>query len=155
MIFGKISLYFFVNGAYNVQWDGALTELGTYRGIVTPADSTHVGSAINAGEYTATVKLSDPDHSTWADGSTGDKSVPWSISKAEPTLGTITAVFYSNSDKYVYSSAELAGTLTPPEENPTLEGDYAFVFTPNDSNYAVDTVYIHVTISDVIVTETY
>ena len=258
-----------VNGAYNVQWDGALTEVGTYRGIVTPKDNTLVGSAIvtvkivpakveapaavtglvwngevqtgvaagtgytvqdgsaadageytatvklsdpvnstwadgstgdksvlwsiakaqiavpaaatnlvydgseqtgvaagngytvengsatDAGEYTATVKLSDTTNTTWADGSTGDKSILWSIAKAEPTIGTITAVFYSISEEYAYSSEELPGTLTPPEENPTVEGDYAFVFTPNDPNYAVVTVYIHVTISDVIVTETY
>jgi subtilisin family serine protease len=40
------------------------------------------GTKTRAGTYTATLRLSDPEHSEWSDGTTADKKVTWSIAKA-------------------------------------------------------------------------
>lgn len=43
-------------------------------------------SAIAAGTYTTTYKLRDPRHYRWADGTTEDKTLQWSINKARYSL---------------------------------------------------------------------
>ena len=43
-----------------------------------------------AGTYTATLKLKDPDWCTWEDGTIEDKTVTWSISPAPTTNPTVT-----------------------------------------------------------------
>jgi lactocepin len=43
------------------------------------------GTAVEAGDYTATVSLADKTTSTWDDGTTGDLTIAWSIAAATPT----------------------------------------------------------------------
>lgn len=43
-------------------------------------------SAVNAGTYSVTYSLADPRHYRWADGTTEDKTLYWSINKARYSL---------------------------------------------------------------------
>ena len=46
--------------------------------------------ATNAGNYTATVKLTDTANYTWSDGSTADVEITWSIEKADVDMSGVT-----------------------------------------------------------------
>ena len=68
-------------------------------GVETGADYSIIGNkAAKAGTYTATLRLKDPSHYAWSDGSTANKSVKFTIKKAANTLkvkGKTAAVKYS------------------------------------------------------------
>jgi hypothetical protein len=62
-----------------------------------------VGSATNAGNYTATVSLSDTANYVWEDGTKANITLSWSIAKAKITKPTITntAIVYTGSEQSV------------------------------------------------------
>lgn len=56
-------------------------------------------SGMNAGTYTVTFTLNDKVNYTWADGTTADKSVTWTISKAQASITLDKTSVVLNADK--------------------------------------------------------
>ena len=95
------------------------------------------GSQTAAGDYTATAKLIDPENHTWADGTTADKQINWSIAKAvteEPAAKAGLAytgaeqVGVAAGDGYVLSGAATA----------TDAGSYTAIATPDGNHTWAD-----------------
>ena len=68
-------------------------------------------SGQNAGDYTALFDLNDTDLYVWSDGTTTQKSVPWSIGKATPTVTAPTAktLTYNGSDQALVNAGSTDG----------------------------------------------
>ena len=125
-----------------------LTYTGTEQtGVSASADYTVTdGSATNAGDYTATLALTDPAHTVWADTSdTADQTLAWSIAKATPT-GAPAFDKVTAAGKALADVPLTIGSIQPADgslawDDPaqtTLERDkaYAWTFTPADTvNY--------------------
>lgn len=70
----------------NYTYTGAAitpTVTGYDSALMTQAGTA---SAVNAGTYSVTYSLADPRHYRWADGTTEDKTLYWSINKARYSL---------------------------------------------------------------------
>ena len=65
---------------------------GTEKTVITANEHYTVSGnkATNAGNYTATVKLTDTANYTWSDGSTADVEITWSIEKADVDMSGVT-----------------------------------------------------------------
>ena len=57
--------------------------------------------AVNAGEHTAVAKLTNTANYQWDDGTTGDKTIVWSIGEKTPVVSDF-AVIYPRSEELVY-----------------------------------------------------
>lgn len=95
-------------------------------------------SATNVGNYTAIVSLKDKQNYTWANNSTADYEIDWSIIKAQltkPTAGTNSFTYTGNQITYTpsgYSSA----TMTISGNTGTNVRDYtATISIANTDNY--------------------
>ena len=78
-------------------------------GVAATTDFTVTdGKMTNAGDYTATISLKDKTNTTWADGTTADKTIPWSIAKKDIT------VTWGATTSWVYDGKEHAPTVTTP-----------------------------------------
>jgi hypothetical protein len=75
------------------------------------------GSATDAGTYTATAVLRDKDNTTWADGTTADKQVSWTIAKA--AAPTLTVAGYSGT--YDGAAHAAAASVTGQAGGSTLQ----------------------------------
>lgn len=70
----------------NYTYTGAAitpTVTGYDSALMTQAGTA---SAVNAGTYSVTYSLADPRHCRWADGTTEDKTLYWTINKARYSL---------------------------------------------------------------------
>ncbi|NLT49260.1 MAG: hypothetical protein GXX92_12680, partial [Clostridiales bacterium] len=126
---------------------GTLTYDGTAQSpnIATNAAYTISGnSETNAGDYTATVTLTNTDNYEWADGSNTPLSLVWAIEKANPTIevtytgGTI----YSSSSLPALTVTGTAGAATLDAGQTLLSGknSYNWTFAPTDAtNYNTKT----------------
>ncbi|MCL2796736.1 MAG: YDG domain-containing protein [Firmicutes bacterium] len=107
-------------------------------GIATnPAYTVANGSGTNAGNYTATVSLTDTANYEWADGSTADLQLPWSIAKAKVAKPTLTSAQfdYDGAAKTVVLSASGVYTLSN-DITKTEAGNYTATVALNDKvNY--------------------
>ncbi len=96
-----------------------LTYTGySQRGVETGTGYSLSGttSATNAGTYSATATLSDTANYTWSDGTSGAKSISWTIAKAKVTPPTArTGLVYSGLSQTAValgSGFSLSGTLS-------------------------------------------
>lgn len=121
-------------------------------GIADTADYTVTGnSQTNAGDHTVTVALKDKATTTWADGTTADKTYTFTIKQATPT-GEPAYTKITTSGKKLADAALGIGTIKPNAgtlvwvddtgaalpDTTTVEANklYKWVFTPTDStNY--------------------
>ena len=89
--------------------------------------------ATNAGTYTATVSLSNSSNSFWSDGSTGNKTITWSIGRATISApSAVSGLVYNGSTQTGVKSGTgytLGGTYQA-----TNAGNYTATATPT-SNY--------------------
>jgi len=69
-----------------VYTGGQLTGVAGISGNAGYTVATGTGTAINAGNYEATVTLNSPDNYRWSDNGTTERKVPWSIAKANPVI---------------------------------------------------------------------
>ena len=73
-------------------------------------DSASTVTATDAGDYSVTLKLNDPEASQWSDLTSADKVIPWSIAQAENEWTTEAAI-----DKTEWmKTLDEPGKLTPP-----------------------------------------
>lgn len=93
-------------------------------------------SAVDAGTYTAVISLVDPENCQWADGTTGDKTVEWTIQPKEST-----ELEYSKVDDVTYTGEPQTPALTIKDGDVTLEEGKDYVLTYKD-NVEVGTAYI-------------
>lgn len=73
-------------GSSNYTYTGSAIEptvTGYDSALMTQAGTA---SAVNAGTYSVTYSLADPRHYRWADGTTEDKTLYWTINKARYSL---------------------------------------------------------------------
>lgn len=100
-------------------------------------------TATDANDYFATAVLTDKDNTTWADGTTDDKTIEWSIAKMVVS-GAIVApesLVYDGSQKAVSFDGQLAGNdefgiaYDGDRQNVTADGFTVTVSLPNDNNY--------------------
>lgn len=79
----------YTGSTLNPTWSGYDSSLMTISGDT---------SGTNAGTYTATFALKDKVNYTWADGTTADKSVTWTIGKAQASITLDKSSVVLNSD---------------------------------------------------------
>ena len=79
-------------------------------GVAGTAEYTVIdGAKIDAGEYTATIKLTDKTNTIWADtNNTTDDTIEWSIAKKE------IVVIWGSTTSWVYDGNEHAPSVTTP-----------------------------------------
>ena len=108
----------------------ASEQLGVDAGIGYTRSGTY--SATNAGTYTATVSLSSPSNSYWADGTTGSKTITWTIDRASISVpSAITGLIYNGTTQ----TGVREGTgYTITDNTATNAGSYTATATPT-SNY--------------------
>lgn len=97
------------------------------------------GTAVNAGSYTATVSLDNTTNYQWADGTTADKNVSWSIAAAPLSLGQVVVddKTYDAAHDATVDSVEFVGL----QGNDTLTADTDYTVTAAfDSADAGDSV---------------
>ena len=78
--------------------------------------------ATNAGTYTATATLSDPENTTWTDGTTEPKAIEWTIAKAD----------LSEADAHVVEGHEPVVKL---DGNTLTSDDYDVVYTTDPDTH--------------------
>ncbi|HKL79509.1 MAG TPA: MBG domain-containing protein, partial [Mobilitalea sp.] len=74
------------NGVYGTQSNTSVTYNGEEQTGFVPEDWYDLSgdiSAVEAGEYTVTATLVDPENTEWPDGTTEPKDIVWSIAKAK------------------------------------------------------------------------
>lgn len=111
-------------------------------------------TAVDAGNYSATVTIIDGKNYCWADGTEGSKTIPWSIAKATPTKnGGILITYYPISgEKDVAGGMNVRGSFNF-SAPPTADGAYTVTFVPEDTvNYETVSVQVNVMLHEVIVT---
>ena len=126
---------------YNGQLQTGVAVASGYEDIYTVSN----GTAINAGNYSATVVLSDKTNYVWAGGGTDDKSVAWSIGKLELSGATITL----NSSSLVYNgqtqTVTISGVSVTSGEytlNPVVTSDYTITSGNSGENVSEYTLTI-------------
>lgn len=98
----------------------------TQQGIASTTDySVANGSGKNAGDYTATLNLTDTTNTTWADETTDQKAVVWSISPVSITDNMLTLTPLSND--YTGSS-----------QKPEVKVEYNGTTLEKDTDYTLD-----------------
>ena len=80
----------YTGSALNPTWSGYDSDLMSISGDT---------SGVNAGSYSAVFSLKDKVNYTWADGTTADKSVSWSIGKAQASITLDKSSVVLNGDK--------------------------------------------------------
>ena len=101
----------------------ATTNTFTYNGeeqtlVITGFDASKMtvtgNKATIAGSYTATISLIDKETNSWSDGSTEDKTITWTISKAKLTKPTQTnaTYTYNNQDQDIILVGFDSNTMT-------------------------------------------
>lgn len=93
-------------------------------------------SGTGAGTYTATFALKDKVNYRWSDGSTSDKSVNWTISKASVAIPTAnnTSFTYSGSAATLSLSNYDSALVSASGISATNAGNYTATFALKDSN---------------------
>ncbi len=101
------------------EWTGStITPDVVYDDTLVSANNL---SGTNAGSYTITFILDDPEHYQWADGTTADKTITWEITKVIvelPTLDELSYVWTGSAitpdvvydDTLVSATVDLSGT---------------------------------------------
>ncbi len=119
----------------------AFTYDGTAKTVSLNATGAYALSGqtqTNAGDYQATVTLNDKANTQWADATTADLQLNWSIAAAEiakPTL-TVTTFTYDGSAKSVTLNATNAAYTVSGTQSATNAGDYTVTVTlASTSNY--------------------
>ena len=107
------------------------------------------GSAINAGEYEATLTL-ESDNYVWSDASF-DGTIAWSIAKAEPNVSLPTDLTVCVD--HILADVKLAEGWTWADDSVSVGGagvySFAAIFTPDDTdNYLIVTAELTVTINE-------
>ena len=95
-------------------------------------------SATNAGTYTATAKLDDADNCEWADGTTANREITWSIAKAKIDVPTAnTGLAYTGEEQTgVDDPAEGAHYALEGNKGTTARDDYEAIAKLSDAaNY--------------------
>ena len=116
----------------------------TERTGVKPGDHynlTGTYQATNVGEYTVTAALNDKTNYVWADGTSADKTLKWTISAFEVTAPTLAAstFTYDGSEKVALAAAADA-LYTVTEGSATNAGSYTAVASLKDkTNYVWST----------------
>ena len=89
----------------------------------------------NAGTYTATIALLDKNNCEWSDGTTADKTVQWSIAKAQVTIPTISGTFTYDGTEHTVAVSGLDSTKVDASGlSATNAGDYTATFSLKDSD---------------------
>ena len=101
------------------------------------------GSGTNAGTYTAKLKLKDTTETKWDDGGTADKSLSWTIAKADPKFQDFV---FTASDNLVYDGSGKAATVKPASG---IDGMGDITVKYDGSTTAPSTVGEHVVTIDV------
>ena len=119
------------SAATNLEYNGS-SQTGVASGNGYTVES---GSATNAGDYTATVKLSDTANTQWADtNNTNNKSINWSIAKKTITVTATDATrkygannpsfSYTHSDAIAGQTVAFDGNLSTTASNTSNVGTY-------------------------------
>ncbi len=106
-----------------------LTYTGQPQNGVDTSDYYTVADGIktDAGSYTAKLTLNDPTNTMWADGTTGQKTVSWSIAQKSITSGMVTI----SPTSMEYNGSNQKPTVTVKDGNKTLTSNTDYTPTNN------------------------
>ena len=105
------------------------------------------GSAVNAGNYTATVVLNDKENTKWSDNTTDDLQIDWSITKAPAIIDTsaIIVEFTYNGEAQSINGATGSGTIDYEDNSFTNAGDYTVTINVAESeNYLAGSTTVEI-----------
>ena len=123
------------SGSTTFTYDGTQKQLS-----VSGLDTTYITAtnltATNVGSYTATFSLKDTATTTWTDGTTTDKTISWSITKANitiPTASGSTSFTYDGTEKELSISGLNTTYVTATYTTATNVGTYTATFILKDT----------------------
>ena len=119
----------------DMSYDGTAKDSGITSGAYYTATGTL--SAVNAGSYTVYVVLGDKVNTCWADGTTNDREVEWTISRKKtpsPETLIVEKTYYYSGEMQTFEWVNADGIFVSGEKQ-TDAGQYEVKFNLISENY--------------------